>query len=145
MTGRGLTEAVCHSGGVVRGSTVTRTCRATGETVLVPPRTRRSQVGRITGTPGKSAEDETAAARLVVATKRGNARGAKEPCCTDVGVNTEGRGGLINPPSTLQDLRRRLCVTAKAAPGLITRDVNGAGARSAVNPHAACDAAGTGN
>ena len=49
------------------------------------------------------------------ATKRGNARGAKEPCCIDVGVNTEGRGGLINPPSTLQDLRRRLCVTAKAA------------------------------
>ncbi len=145
MTGRGLTEAACHFGGVVRGSTVTRTCRATGETVLVPPRTRRSQVGRITGTPGKSAEDETAAARLVVATKRSNARGAKEPCCTDVGVNTEGRGGLINPPSTLQDLRRRLCVTAKAAHGLITRDVNGAGARSAANPHAACDAAGTGN
>src|SRR5215831_13196272 len=27
--------------------------------------------------------------------------------------------------------------------GLITRDVNGAGARSAVNPHAACDVAGT--
>src|SRR5216684_1335337 len=76
---------------------------------------RRSQVGRITGTSGKSAEDETAAARFVVATKRGNARGAKEPCCIDVGVNTEGRGGLINPPSTLQDLRRRLCVTAKAA------------------------------
>jgi hypothetical protein len=66
-------------------------------------------------TPGKSAEDETAAARLVVAMKRCNARGAKEPCCIDVGVNTEGRGGLINPPSTLQDLRRRLCVTAKAA------------------------------
>src|SRR2546425_10039778 len=72
------------------------------------------QVSRITGNPGKSAEDETAAARLVVAMKRGNARGAKEPCCTDVGVNTEGRGGLINPPSALQDLRRRLCVTAKA-------------------------------
>ncbi len=106
---------------------------------------RRSQVGRITGTSGKSAEDETVAARFVVATKRGNARGAKEPCCTDVGVNTEGRGGLINPPSTLQDLRQRLCVTAKAAHGLITRDVNGAGARSAVNPHAACDVAGTGN
>src|SRR5262249_8257176 len=29
--------------------------------------------------------------------------------------------------------------------GLITRDVNGAGARSAGNPHAACDAAETGN
>src|SRR5262245_54226152 len=36
MPGCGLTETACHSGGVVRGSTVTRTCRATGETVLVP-------------------------------------------------------------------------------------------------------------
>src|SRR5712691_10295252 len=40
------------------------------------------QVSCITGDPGKSAEDETATARLGVATKRGNARGAKEPCCT---------------------------------------------------------------
>ena len=30
MTSRGLTEAAGHSGGVVTGSTVTRTCRATG-------------------------------------------------------------------------------------------------------------------
>jgi hypothetical protein len=30
--------------------------------------------------------------------------------------NQDGRqGGLINPPSTLQDLRLRLCATAKAA------------------------------
>jgi hypothetical protein len=40
------------------------------------------QVGRITGATGKSIEDETVAARLVVAEKRGNARGAKGPCCT---------------------------------------------------------------
>ncbi len=65
-----------------RGSTVTRTCRATGEAVLVPPRNRRSKVGRITGEPGKSAEDETVAAGPVVATKRSNSRGAKGPCCT---------------------------------------------------------------
>ena len=39
------------------------------------------QVSRITGNPGKSTEDETAAARLGVATKRGNARGARGPCC----------------------------------------------------------------
>jgi hypothetical protein len=70
MAGRGLTEAVCHSSGVVRGSTVTRTCRATGETVLVPPRKTVEQFSRITGNPGKSAEDETAAARLGVARKR---------------------------------------------------------------------------
>jgi hypothetical protein len=36
-------EAVCHSGGVVRGSTVTRACRATGETVLVPSSNRWSR------------------------------------------------------------------------------------------------------
>jgi len=83
MTGRQLTEAVCHSSGVVRGSTVTRTCPATGETVLVPPEKLVEQVSRITGDLGKSAEDETAAARLAVATKRGNARGAKGPCCIE--------------------------------------------------------------
>ena len=65
-----------------RDSTVTRTRRATGEAVLVPARNRWSQVGRITGDTGKSAEDETVAAGPVVATKRGNARGAKGPCCT---------------------------------------------------------------
>ena len=41
------------------------------------------QVSRITGDPGKSTEGETAAARLVVARKRGNARGAKGPCCIE--------------------------------------------------------------
>jgi len=65
-----------------RGSTATRTRRATGEAVLVPARNRWSQVGRITGDTGKSAEDETVAAGSVVAMKRGNARGAKGPYCT---------------------------------------------------------------
>jgi hypothetical protein len=37
-----LTEMARHSGGVVRGSTVTRVCQATGETVLVPSRNRWS-------------------------------------------------------------------------------------------------------
>ena len=63
-------------------STVTRTCRATGEALLVPSRNRRSQVGRITGGPGKSAEDERVEDGSVVATKRGNARGAKGPYCS---------------------------------------------------------------
>src|SRR5215510_10242500 len=62
MADRELTEADWHSGGVVRGSTVTRTCRATGETVLVPLRKAVEEVSRITGISGKSAEDETAAA-----------------------------------------------------------------------------------
>src|SRR5712691_4352600 len=38
MTGRGLTEASCHSGGVVRGSTVTRACRVIFVIILLPPR-----------------------------------------------------------------------------------------------------------
>jgi len=43
MAWRRLTDAARHFGGVVRGSTVTRACPATGETVLVPPRNRRSR------------------------------------------------------------------------------------------------------
>ena len=69
-------------------STVTRTRRATGEALLVPSRKRRSQVGRITGEPGKSAEDERVEDGSVVATKRGNARGAKGPYCS------------VTPPAT---------------------------------------------
>ena len=45
---------------------MTRTGRATGEAVLVPSRNRRSKSGRITGAPGKSTEDETVTAGLVV-------------------------------------------------------------------------------
>jgi hypothetical protein len=48
-------------------STVTRTCWATGEALLVPARNRRSRVGRITGQTGKSAEGERVAAGSVVA------------------------------------------------------------------------------
>jgi hypothetical protein len=87
-----LTDAAAHSGGVVRGSTVTRACRATGETVLVPLGNRWSKVGRITGSTGKAVEGETAAARSVVARKRGNARGAKGPCCT-WRLSQQGRQG----------------------------------------------------
>ncbi len=57
---------------------MTRTYEATGEAVLVPSRNRWSRVGRITGSTGKSLEDETVAAGVVVALKRGNARGAKD-------------------------------------------------------------------
>jgi len=75
-----------------RGSTVARTCRATGETVLVPPGNWRSKVDRITGETGKAMKDETAAARSIVAPMRGNARGAKGPCCT-CSLYQEGRQG----------------------------------------------------
>jgi hypothetical protein len=73
-------------------STVTRTRRATGEALLVPPRNRRSQVGPITGGPGKWAEDERVAEGFVVARKRGNARGAKGPCCMQF-LRQHGRQG----------------------------------------------------
>src|SRR5438270_12607587 len=71
-----------------RGSTVTRTCRATGETVLVPARNRWSKVDRITGATGKAVEGETVAARPAVAKKQGNACGAKGPCCTTKSSST---------------------------------------------------------
>ena len=82
---QGSSQAGWRDGFLQRGgsdSTVTRTCRATGEALLVPSRNRRSQVGRITGTPGKSAEDERVEDGPVVAMKRGNARGAKGPYCS---------------------------------------------------------------
>ena len=58
---------------------MTRTRRATGEALLVPPGKRRSQVRPITSAPGKWVEGERVEDGLVVARKRGNARGAKEP------------------------------------------------------------------
>ena len=82
MKRRRLTEAGLHSGGVIRDSTATRTYQATGETVLAPSGNWWRKVGRITGITGKAAEGETVADRSVVAKKRGNARGAKGPCCT---------------------------------------------------------------
>ena len=76
-----LVDAMYHSGGVRSDSTVTRTRRATGEALLVPLRNWRSKVGRITGDPGKSTEDERVAEGLAVPTKPGNAGGGKRPCC----------------------------------------------------------------
>ena len=78
---RNLTDAApsLRRGG--SDSTVARTCRATGEALLVPARNRRSRVDRITGSTGKSIEGERVTDGLAVALRRGNARGAKEPCC----------------------------------------------------------------
>jgi RNA-directed DNA polymerase len=74
------------------------------------------QLGRITGNTGKSGEGETVSDRPEVVLRRGNARGAKGPCCTDVFNNTGGKGGMTKTPISLQDLRRRLYVKAKAEP-----------------------------
>src|SRR4030095_13559641 len=68
------------------------------------------------GAPGKSTEDETAAARLGVAGKRGNARGAKGALLHRMSSTRGGRGEMTKAPITLQDLRRRLYVKATADP-----------------------------
>ncbi len=59
-----------------------RTRRATGEALLVPPRKRWSKRCPITSAPGKWVADERVAEGPGVARKRGNARGAKGPCCS---------------------------------------------------------------
>ena len=95
---------------------MTRTCQATGEALLVPPRNRRSKVGRITGETGKSVEDERVAAGSVVAMKRSNVRGAKGPCHLRSLQQKEGKDEMTKASIDLQDLRRRLYVKAKAEP-----------------------------
>src|SRR5262245_5134184 len=92
MAQRKPIDATSHSGGVVSDGTRTRTRRATGETLLVPTRKGGSWVGRITGNTGKSADDERVTDGLVVATKRSNVRGAKEPCCSSF-FRQHGRQG----------------------------------------------------
>ena len=46
--------------------------------------------------------------------KRGNARGAKGPCCLSLLLNRRGKDEMIKASITLQDLRRRIYVKAKA-------------------------------
>ena len=94
-------------------STVARTCRATGEALLVPARNRRSRVGRITGETGKSAEDERVAAGSAVAVKRSNVRGAKGPCHLQRLRRKEGKDEMTKASSDLQDLRWRIYVKVK--------------------------------
>src|SRR5215212_6813471 len=99
-------DAAGRSGGVVSDGTTTRTRRATGEALLVPARKGGSWVGRITGSTGKSADDERVADGPVVAAKRGNSRGAKGPCCSLL-FRQHGRQGCPEKSTHhLQDLRR---------------------------------------
>src|SRR5438093_9175670 len=79
---RSLADATTPLRRGVSDGTAPRTRQATGETLLVPPRNRRSRVGRITGSPGKAADGERVADGPVEAMRRGNARGAKGPCCS---------------------------------------------------------------
>ena len=61
MRCRNLTDAAPSPRRGGSDSTVIRTCRATGEALLVPARNRRSRVDRITGSTGKSIDDERVA------------------------------------------------------------------------------------
>jgi len=56
MDSRNLTDAAVSLRRGGSDSTMTRTCRETGEALLAPARNRRSKVGPITGIPGKWAE-----------------------------------------------------------------------------------------
>src|SRR5215468_5091242 len=64
-------EGAGRSGGVVSDGTTTRTHQATGEALLVPTGNGGSWVGRITGSTGKSADDERVTEGPVVVQRRG--------------------------------------------------------------------------
>jgi hypothetical protein len=72
-------------------STVARTCRATGEALLVPPRNWRSKVGHITGGPGKLAEDERVADGFAVAMNRVMTEERRGPSANDLPTTREAR------------------------------------------------------
>jgi hypothetical protein len=71
---------------------MTRTCQATGETLLVPFQKWAEPGNRITGAPGKSVEDERESEGSTVAEKRSNVRGAKRPCWLQGSNKTGGKG-----------------------------------------------------
>jgi transposase len=60
-------------------STVARTCRATGEALLVPARNRRSRIDRITGSTGKSIEGERVTDGFVVCAGQRVSQGGRNP------------------------------------------------------------------
>src|SRR5450759_1386854 len=111
---RNLTDAASRSRRGESDSTVTRTCQATGETLLVPARNHRSKVNRITGSTGKSIDGERVTDGSAVAMKRSNVRGATGPAVCNVSGNQGGKDEMIKASNDLQDLRRRIYVKAKA-------------------------------
>lgn len=91
-THRTLTDAMGTSGGVKP----TAWWQGHAEQLERPSSPRReiggSWVGRITGNTGKSTDGERESEGRVRATKRGNSRGAKAPCCVER-FRREGRQG----------------------------------------------------
>jgi hypothetical protein len=91
MDRRKLTDAAGHSGGAIA------TARGRGSIKqLEKPYPSRREIGgaenRITGITRKAVEDERVAEGPVVVVKRGNARGAKRPCCLQGLRRKEGKG-----------------------------------------------------
>jgi hypothetical protein len=80
MARRKLTEAARHSGGVTAAARW-QGCAKQLEKPSSPRREIGGERNRITGNIGKSVEGERVAERSAVATKSGNADGAKGPCC----------------------------------------------------------------
>src|SRR3989449_7681111 len=77
---RSLADATTPLRRGVSDGTAPRTRQATGETLLVPPRNRRSWVGPITGFPGEAADGGRVADGPEEAMRRGNAPGGKGAC-----------------------------------------------------------------
>ena len=91
MNNRKLTETIDSFRRGGSDGMQTRTLQLTGEAFLVPHRNVRSKSNHITGNTGKLVEDEKVADGFVVAMKRGNSRGAKEPCCCNSSDKMGGR------------------------------------------------------
>ena len=89
---RRLAEALLRSGGVKAAARRQGHVEATGDTLLVPSSDRRKRLAGITGAPGKSGDDERESDGYVVASKWGNARGAKVPCCSATPLPTREAG-----------------------------------------------------
>lgn len=83
-SGRNVVDASVSSGGVVAVARDQGHVVATGETLSAPARNRWSKVDRITGETGKSVEGGRESEGHIVVGKRGNARGAKVPCCSTI-------------------------------------------------------------
>src|SRR5437764_3919476 len=80
MNRRRLTEAAKHSGGVTAAARW-QGCAKQLEKPSSPRREIGGEGNRITGGTRKSGNGERVAERSAVATKSGNADGAKGPCC----------------------------------------------------------------
>jgi RNA-directed DNA polymerase len=115
MGWRNLTDAASHSGGVV-ATARWQGCTEQLEKPSSPHREIDGARSRITEDTGKSAEGERVAEGPVVARKRVMTVEQRGPAVCNDSVKREGRGEMTKAPISLQDLRRRIYVKAKAEP-----------------------------